>query len=138
MEQYHGTNTTSANLIATGNIDVNLGGGELGKGFYTGDLKHQAFNWAWHQYQQDKSVVVINFNDDDFLGLNPLCLELFMTHRHRRHIRDTGTTRTFEFDENAVWAPVVGREYHNFNQIKFESIDAQDFLNDVNVTKLVL
>ena len=35
MEQYHGTNNTSANLISSGNINVNVGGGELGKGFYT-------------------------------------------------------------------------------------------------------
>ena len=138
MEQYHGTNRASANLICKGNVNVNAGGGELGKGFYTGSLKHQAFNWAWHKYQQDKSVVVINFNDDDFLGLNPLCLELFATHRHRRQIRDIGATRTFQFYENALWAPLVGREYHNFNQIKFESIDAQYFLNDTNVAKVVL
>lgn len=138
MEQYHGTNTISANLIANGNIDVNRGGGELGKGFYTGDLKHQAFIWAWHQYQQDKSVVVINFNDEDFLGLNPLCLDVFTTHRYRRNIRNTRTTRTYMFEENAVWSPVVGREYYIFNQIKFESIDSQDFLNDVNVIKLII
>jgi len=138
MEQYHGTNRASANVISTGHIDVNLGGGELGKGFYTGDLKHRAFNWAWHQYQQNKSVVVINFNDDDFLELNPMCMELATARRYRRHIRDIGATRTFEFFENAVWAPVVGREYFNFNQIKFESITAQNFLNHANVSKVVL
>jgi len=138
MEQYHGTNLASATLIATGHIDVNRGGGELGKGFYTGDLLFQAFNWAWHQYQTDKSVVVLNFDDDEFLLLEPLCLDLFMTHQYRRQIRDEGLTRTFEFGENAIWAPVVGREYHNFNQIKFESIEAEGFLNDTDVVKTIL
>lgn len=138
MKQYHGTNKTAAILISTGQIDVNIGGGELGKGFYTGDLIHRAFNWAYHKSQQDGAVVVFNFSDEDFLGLNPLCLESLMTHRYRRYIRDNGSTRTFKFNENVVWAPVVGREYNNFNQIKFESIIAQDFLNAENVTKIVL
>jgi hypothetical protein len=138
MEQYHGTNSISANLISSGKIDVNIGGGELGKGFYTGDLKFQAFIWAWHQYKQDKSVVILNFNDDDFLQLKPLCLNLLETQGHRRHIRYTGKTRTFEFNQNVVWAPVVGRECQNFNQIKFESLASQAFLNDVNVNKFIL
>jgi hypothetical protein len=48
MEQYHGANKHFSNDIATGNIDVNRGGGELGEGFYTGDLAHTAlmcFYW---------------------------------------------------------------------------------------------
>lgn len=138
MEQYHGTNSNYATQIANGRIDVNKGGGELGKGFYTGDLKHQAFNWAWHQYKQEKSVVEIIFDDDAFLNLEPFCIDLFMTYYYRRRIRNEGVTRTFEFYKNVVWAPVVGREIHYYNQIKFESLTAQGFLNDENVSKKVI
>lgn len=137
MEQYHGTNSQSANNISNGHISVNLGGGELGMGFYTGDLSYQAFNWAWHKYKQDKAVVKFSMDDNEFLNLNPLCLDLHSTHRFRRRIKNNGQTRTYIFDQNAIWAPVVGRHLHNFNQIKFESYDAQSFLNGNTVTKTI-
>lgn len=137
MEQYHGTNTTTATVISTGRIDVTTGGGELGQGFYTGDLSHEAFNWAWHQYNRNRAVVKLTLDDNDFLNLNPLCLNLYETYMHRRRIRNNGVTRTFQFLVNVVWAPVVGKHIPNFNQFKYESDNAETYLNGVTVTKTI-
>jgi hypothetical protein len=135
MDQYHGTNTTYANEISNGQIDVNIGGGELGQGFYTGDLPHEAFNWAWHQYQRNKSVVKLIVHDEDFLNLNPLCLDLWETYRCRNTIRDVGETRSFRFQRNVIWAPVAGKCILNFNQFKYEGDSAQNYLNGTSVVK---
>ncbi|MFN8252241.1 MAG: hypothetical protein U0V75_10190 [Ferruginibacter sp.] len=137
MEQYHGTNQNNAIAISSGQIDVTRGGGELGQGFYTGDLSHEAFNWAWHQYNKDKAVVKLTLKDNDFLNLNPLCLNQYETHIRRRRIRDSGETRTFRFLVNVVWAPVVGKHIPNFNQFKYESDNAEIYLNGLTVIKTI-
>ena len=138
MEQYHGTNTQTATAISNGQVDVNYGGGELGKGFYVGDLIHEAFTWAWHQYQVDKAVVKFTMDDDQLLGLNPLCLDFFTTWKHRKMIKYKGQTRTFLFDENIIWTPVVGKHIPNFNQMKFESQQSESFINSNMVAKTIL
>ena len=137
MEQYHGTNSQNAINISNGQVNVNLGGGELGKGFYTGDLSFEAFNWAWHQYGQDKAVVKFTIDDNDFLNLNPICPDIRETHWYRRMIRNKGETRTFLFNVNAIWAPVVGKQFYNFNQIKFESNNAENLINGTAVIKTI-
>ena len=137
MEQYHGTNIDIAREIGTGQIDVTRGGGELGQGFYAGDLSHEAFNWAWHQYNRAKAVVKLTLNDDDLLNLNPMCLSLNETHLHRRRIRDIGQTRSFQFMVNVVWAPVVGKSIPNFSQFKYESKIAETYLNGTTVIKTI-
>lgn len=137
MEQYHGTNKNTAIKIFDGKIDVTIGGGELGQGFYTGDLSHEAFSWSWHKFKMDKTVVKLTIDDDDFLNLAPKCLDFNQTKTYRNKIKSNGETRTFKFNENVIWAPIVGKEIANFYQIKYENSIAQDFLNKVNVIKKI-
>jgi hypothetical protein len=137
MEQYHGTNKNFAINIATGRIDVNRGGGELGKGFYTGDLAHLAFALAWHNYGKDKAVVTFSIGDDDFLNLSPHCLSFSATSKLRKKIKMRRETRTFILNVNAIWAPVVGKRLNNFNQIKYESQVSEDFMNSSLVVKSI-
>lgn len=138
MEQFHGTNNQTALSISMGNIDVTSGGGEFGRGFYTGDLAYEAFAWAWHQYKSDKSVVKIIIDDDSFLNLEPYCLDLATAINWRRKIRNNNKTRSFLFNVNAVWGPVVGRNCYRFSQIKYESDESAVLLNSTEVTKLIL
>jgi hypothetical protein len=138
MELYHGTNNQNAIEIESGQINVDLGGGELGKGFYIGDLPHEAYNWAWHQYKTEKSVVKLEIVDDDIINQNPLCLEYLETCRKRVYIKKTNTTRSFLFNTNIVWAPVVGKNIPNFNQLKIESKSAEAFVNGSSVIKTIL
>jgi hypothetical protein len=137
MDQYHGTSLNRAAVISTGQINVSMGGGELGQGFYTGDLSHEAFNWAWHKFQKNKAVVKLTLEDDDLLNFNPMCLNLYDTQIHRRKIRDIGEVRTFRFLVDLVWAPVVGKNIANFSQFKYESDKVAMYLNGVAVIKTV-
>ena len=133
--QYHGTNSKTATNITNGLIDRNLGGGELGKGFYTGNLLFEAIAWAWHKYKKDNAVAIFSIEDTDFLKLDPLCLDKPTTIRYRNLIRCKDETKIFEFNKNAVWAPIVGKEAYNFTQIKFESKQAEDLINGKTVIK---
>ncbi len=138
MNLFHGTNKLYAKKIKKGKIDVNLGGGELGKGFYIGDLPHQAFNWAWHRYKKNKAVVKLEINDDDIILQKPLCLNYMETNLYRRKIKIRNQTKTFLFNENLVWAPIVGKNIPNFNQIKIESDSAENLVNSSLVIKTIL
>lgn len=138
MEQYHGTSKTSGEQILKNKIDVNKGGGELGKGFYVGDLVHEAYNWAWHKYKKENVVVKIDINDEDFIFLEPLCLNNEQTGYYRNKIRREDQTRSYIFNENAIWAPVVGKKINYFNQVKYESKDAESFLNSNKPNKTIL
>jgi hypothetical protein len=138
MLQYHGTNRIAGQAITNNQIDVAIGGGELGRGFYTGDLKHEAFTWAHQIYgAANKSVVEIDIIDDEFFHIDPLCLNYREALNYRRIIRDRQESRTFLFDSNAVWSPVVGKYIPNFNQIKWESEQSENFLNSIQVTKFL-
>lgn len=138
MDLYHGTNNDNANEITSGNISTDFGGGELGKGFYLGDLPHEAFNWAWHQYKTEKCVVKFTIQDDDVLNQNPLCLNYEQTCSKRNKIRSEKTTRTFIFHRNIVWAPVVGKNIPNFSQLKIESESAENLVNSNVVIKSIV
>jgi hypothetical protein len=137
MEQFHGTNNQSAVDLASGRISVSLGGGELGGGFYTGDQLYEAHAWAYQKYQKAKAVLKLEIDDDEFLNLNPRCLSRKETHLFRKKIRDSSKTRSFLFNENVIWAPVVGKSVPNFNQIKFESKLSQNYLNSNDVKKVI-
>lgn len=138
MEQYHGTNQTNAITIYKGQIDVTIGGGELGRGFYAGDLSHEAFIWAWHKYKINKAVVKLTLDDNELLNLNPCCLNKWETIIQRTRIRINNQTRTFQFNENIVWAPVVGKDISNFNQFKYESEISERYLNGISVIKTII
>ncbi|CAN1545663.1 hypothetical protein MCEGE10_01949 [Flavobacteriaceae bacterium] len=138
MDLYHGTNINNANEITSGNISTDFGGGELGKGFYIGDLPHEAFSWAWHQYKTDKCVVKLIIEDNDVLNQNPLCLNYEETCVNRNRIRAERTTRTFIFKRNIIWAPVVGKNIPNFSQLKIESKLAENLVNSDAVIKSIV
>lgn len=42
MESYHGTSSANATFLNSGVIEVACGGGELGRGFYSGECLHEA------------------------------------------------------------------------------------------------
>jgi len=72
MKSYHGTTPASATQILTGVFDVTLGGGELGRGFYTGQYPHVAKAWAYQKSGATKKNVVEIFTraDDDIVKLD--------------------------------------------------------------------
>ena len=134
MKRYHGTDEDSVQLIMGGRIDVERGGGELGQGFYVGNLAHQAFAWAYRKGKRfGRGYGVIQFNIDDraFYLLQRLNLKRSQAAAKRLQMRNEGIQRTYIFGVDAVIAPIVGRRYiPNFTQIKFEGDNGQDFINE--------
>ena len=105
MDLFHGSDKATVKQLEKSQIKVNIGGGELGIGFYCGDLLYCAKAWAVNRYT-NPSVLKIVVDDDDFLNLEPLVLNKFEAVNRRQEIRDAGETRIYEFKVNAVWAPV--------------------------------
>lgn len=133
MKRYHGTDENSAQQIMRNNINVRQGGGELGQGFYVGNLAHQAFAWAYHKGKRfggRYDVIQFNIDDRTFCQLRRLYLTRPQASYERQQMRDVGLQRTYEFGVDAVIAPVVGGRYiPNFMQIKFEGDIGKVFIN---------
>lgn len=133
MKRYHGTDKDSAEQIMRNNINVRQGGGELGQGFYVGNLAHQAFAWAYHKGERfggRYGVIQLNIDDRAFYLLQRLYLKRSQAAAKRLQMRDEGAQRTYIFGVDAVIAPVVGGRYiPNFTQIKFEGDIGKVFIN---------
>jgi hypothetical protein len=134
MKTYHGTSNSISNEILIKGVDFSKGGGELGQGFYVGDLLHQACAWAWNKYKKEYSVLVFNLNDEDFLKLNIDVLDSEQASRLRCRLRAEKKQHTYIRGVDAIWSPVVGKRIPNFNQIKFES-SSREFIKSTNKEK---
>jgi len=136
MNSYHGTSSANASTIASGTIYVALGGGELGRGFYTGEHLHEAKAWAFHTSGDKQSnVVFFTTADDDVETLDLELLGYSDAGLQRHWIRQRNETRTFLFGHDMVWAPIVGSERASGDQYKWESNVAELLLNDPSKTQ---
>lgn len=133
---YHGTSKVHAQNIVNGKIDVSLGGGELGKGFYLGNELYVAKAWAT-QMHNCESVVEIQINDNDFYDFDILCLNRLEALENRQIIRNSGQTRTYEFLKDIVWSPIVGGAEVYADQHKWESKTGENYLNGNKVLRRI-
>lgn len=131
MESYHGTSSTNAASLASGAIDVTLGGGELGRGFYTGEHLHEAKAWAFHTSgDRTSNVVKLTTHDDQVEVLDLKLVDAGTAGLVRYRIRAAGGTRTYLFGHDMIWAPIVGTEKASGDQYKWESAASSLLLND--------
>lgn len=121
MITYHGTSHEYATDIINNGVDITRGGGELGQGFYVGDLFHKAIAWAWNRHHEEASVIIIEFNDDEFINLNLCSLNAEEASSLRYCIKRSKGQYSFSKGVDAIWAPIVGQRFPYFNQIKFEA-----------------
>jgi hypothetical protein len=139
LEVFHGTWIHVAQDLVDGKVDVTRGGGELGRGFYTQDELYNAMAWAYRVTGGIKAAAAAGFEmlEEDFYALNPLCLTYDQALEKRRRIRSQEATRTFLFDRNVVWGPIVGGQSTSlrFDQHKYESTAAQAHLNGPDVKR---
>lgn len=139
MESYHGTSSAHAAQLQAGNVDVALGGGELGQGFYTGEYLYLAKAWALHvSGDKQKNVVQFASNDNDFVCLDLVILEYEAAFAIRKCIKKHGLTRTYKINFDAIWSPIVGKRGINGNQIKWESKTAEVLLNSNKCTRSII
>lgn len=135
MDYFHGTSKTIAASLQSGNVDVSKGGGELGMGFYTGELLWVAKAWAANRHKKDGAVVSFDFAEDDYFKLEPLLLSRTDALAVRNAIKKKGSTRTHTFGANVVWSPIVGTTRVDADQHKFESKKAEVLLNGPTVSR---
>lgn len=135
MIVYHGTNQTSANAILK-KIDVSLGGGELGKGFYAGENISLAASLSKGKFGNIGKVIKLDINESEYVKLNIKTLNgrQFLIRLWKSLIR---RKRTFQhvFNVDVVCAPFATIDFSY--QYKFESTDAENVLNNFT-TKLIL
>ena len=135
MRSYHGTSAINAIAIRNETIDVTIGGGELGRGFYSGEHLHEAKAWAYHQSGDLRAnVVALETPDNDVENMDLKIMDFGEAGLRRYQIRRNDETRTFTFGCDMVWAPIVGAEKVSGDQYKWESNSAALTLNDSSKT----
>ncbi len=121
IHYFHGTSISSAKKILGSGVDLSLGGGELGRGFYLTEKAYIAFAWSEKKYKRQRKVLMFRLSEDDFFNLHPLPLSYNSAVKIRSKLKEEGTTRTYIFGENIVWSPIVGKNSVHEDQIKIES-----------------
>lgn len=135
MEEYHGTDKNTLKSLLKGNIDVGLGGGELGRGFYTGEHLYVAKAWAKQRHNLNAAVLKIDVADYTVLNCNPISLDREETLEVKKSIKKGNMQRSFLFNRNIVWSPIVGNKKLLGNQSKWESLNSQNLLNSNSVNR---
>ena len=139
MMSFHGTGPPQALQIAAGKIDVTLGGGELGRGFYTGEMLHVAKRWALHRNQgRDKNVVQFELPMTHWDALNISALDANTATLMRGHIRRWDKTHRYTFRVDVVWSRIVGKLSLNCDQYKWESTLAEATLNSADCMRSIV
>lgn len=131
MKRYHGTHNRYIKQICNGQIDTSKGGGELGQGFYVGNLAHQAYSWAWHRYKSDYCVIEFDIDDKQFQRLKIKWLNKSWATRKWRELQRSNQEGTYTFGVDVVWSHLLGGNISNMYQIKFEDTStAKQFINN--------
>ena len=139
FESFHGTDPNIASKIITSGIDVSLGGGELGQGFYTCQYLHEAKAWAMQRFDKRKKNVLKFVHDDEIIL--QLTIKLFnydVASLSRHRIKKQKQTRTYKFNVDMVWAPIVGSSRTTGDQYKWESKNSEILLNSNDTIKSII
>lgn len=128
MRVYHGTSQgTAETLVANPEfLDLTVGGGEIGQGFYTGESIALAMSWAKGRRGPTGRVLAITIEDPIYASLQRNILTHAEVAATWEDLRRSGTTRTFKFGCDVVEGPLV--KYPNALQYKFESEQAATVL----------
>jgi hypothetical protein len=138
MDVFHGTNISSATNIVGPPVNVNvaLGGGELGRGFYLGESIALAAAWSKGKYGRVSAVIKFEIDDSAYIKLNTkvlsrrqLVFRLFQSLMRRR------LTNAHLFNVDVVCAPFATMDLSY--QYKFESKRAETTLNNNSTLQIL-
>jgi len=112
-----------------GGIDVALGGGEFGRGFYTQSSKSNALTWAQNHRGEPENACLLEvaIEDEAYARLQIRLLDTKQAKRLTQRIRKRKATRTHVEGVDVVTGPLNGSR--RIQQQKFESDNAQVLLN---------
>ena len=138
---FHGTGHIDANMMVITVIDVSLGGGEFGRGFYTQYSQRHALAWAYRRGAQingNPCVLRIDIDDQEYGILQALYLNNVSGPALTVFLDNTAQQDSFvhanSYDVSG--GPIMGNAARR--QQKFESQVSQDLLNTPNTTKYVM
>ncbi|EJB8504585.1 hypothetical protein MW364_002763 [Vibrio parahaemolyticus] len=141
-KNYHGSTASAIDAIHVGSIDWTLGGGELGRGFYTTPDIWVASKASWNcDLNESVSVVELTVKNVDCMRLHQEVFDLHYAQLEREKIKGMQGNGPREFVYtffDIVQAPIVGKELYNRNlQHKWQSDNAQDLLNSSRVLRCI-
>jgi hypothetical protein len=128
---YHGTNESNSKIIIgpPPNLDITIGKGELGRGFYTGSSIALAAIWAQNRYKEKGVVIEFDIPKSQFVQLKGFLIKTKVEIVDNwRTLKIDGEATTYEFGYDYIIAPFATIE-HTGNQYKFESKKAENELN---------
>jgi hypothetical protein len=135
---YHGGTRSAVKEVSNSKISTDLGGGELGVGFYIGNYGHLASAWARHKNRRDAAVVEIRVTDFKKSGLKKLELSWLSAKENYINIGLQGKQRTFNFGSDVVAAPIVGKVIScSPVQLKWEGKSSENYLNSTLIAKKI-
>src|SRR6266404_2115392 len=130
---YHGTSRAFATAMAGtpaagGTIDVRIGGGEFGRGFYTQSSSGNAYRRGQALYGSNNSaMLVLDIDDVAYHSLVVRRLTLNMAQMLNARLRSNSTLKKYRTNHDAIVGPLVGQP--RIEQQKFQSTSAQALLN---------
>lgn len=133
---YHGTNEENANIIIgpPSKLDITIGKGELGRGFYTGSSIAIAAIWAQNRYEEKGVVIEFEIPKGKFVQLKGYIVKTKVEVVDGWHkLKNNKETTMYEFGYDYIIAPFATIE-HTGNQYKFESEKAENELNAATKT----
>ncbi|MBZ2189140.1 hypothetical protein K8B33_08525 [Alcanivorax sp. JB21] len=141
-KNYHGSSSAAIDSIHSGKIDWSLGGGELGKGFYTTPDIWVASKASWNcDDKEEVSVVELVVKNLDYLKLHQEAFDLHYAQLEREKIKrmQGNGPRDYVYDFfDIIQSPIVGKGKYNRNlQHKWQSDAAEDLLNSDKVQRIV-
>lgn len=137
MILYHGTDSDSKNKIQGPplKIDVKLGGGELGRGFYLGGNLHMSVAWAKVKARQTKkSHSVLEFDIDlrSYAKLKDRTLSASEVRALWLYVKRSKKKRLHLVGFDVIVGNLA--RYPFAAQYKFETTDAEAVLNSAAVS----
>ncbi len=88
---------------------------------------------------QKNNVIEFEHNDEDILNLDIEELNHSQANIKRYELKRTNQTRTYLFNVDLVWSPIVGTDRVSGIQYKWESTISETLLNNpVQTTKTII
>jgi hypothetical protein len=138
MIVFHGTSRLSALSIVgpPPSVDVTRGGGELGRGFYTGENISLAASLAKGRFSSNGVVIQFDIDNSEYIKLNIRIINRrrYVFHHWRSLIRRS-LANIYLFNCDVVCAPIAVIDFSY--QYKFESRLAQDTINNHSVKQIL-
>lgn len=130
MIAFHGTSKLFANNItgSPNKVNVTIGGGELGRGFYLGESVALAASFAKSRHGTEGVVLKFDIDDSSYVKLSTLILRTRQyVYRLWQSFFNRRKTNVHLFNVDVVCAPFSTIDFSY--QYKFESKMAENTLN---------